>query len=151
MGCKHYFREQLRSRGFRLTPQREIVLDVLHETEGHVTADDVYDRVRAISSAVDISTVYRTLELLRDLDLVAEIDLDSGQRRYELVGVEGPHHHIHCRSCGKLIPLDAEIVQPLVDSLAKSHGFRAEPSHLVIDGLCEECAEAGRSELPSEI
>ena len=145
MGCYEIFREQLRARGFRLTPQREIVLDVLHDMVGHVTADEVYGLVRAISSAVDISTVYRTLELLRDLSLVAEIDLGGEQRRYELLGVEGPHHHIHCRSCGKLIPLEPEAVQPLVDSLARSHGFHADPHHLVIDGLCDECARARQS------
>ena len=150
MGCYEIFREQLRARGFRFTPQREIVLDVLHQTVGHVTADEVYAQARAISPAMDISTVYRTLELLRDLDLVAEIALDGEPRRYELLSLEGPHHHVHCRSCGKLIPLDPEAVQPLVDSLARSHGFHADPHHLVIDGLCEECARSGQSAKPKQ-
>ena len=70
MSCEQVFLEQLRERGFRLTPQREMVLSVMHQIEDFATAEEIYDRVQVLSSAVDISTVYRTLELLQEFHLV---------------------------------------------------------------------------------
>ncbi|HUV95705.1 MAG TPA: transcriptional repressor, partial [Anaerolineae bacterium] len=75
---------ELHDRGFRITPQREMVLASLHHIDGHATVDEIYARVQARSSSVDVSTVYRTLELLKEFRLVAYIDLGDGQHRYEL-------------------------------------------------------------------
>ena len=82
MCCEERFLQQLRERGFRLTPQREMVLHVLHDAEEHASAEELYARVSVLSSAVDISTVYRTLELLEEFHLVASFDLGDGERRY---------------------------------------------------------------------
>jgi len=139
MCCESAFLKQLHDRGLRLTPQREMVLGALHETQGHVTAEDIYARVQHLSSCVDISTVYRTLELLQEFDLVTSLDLGDGQRRYELVGGHGAHYHLLCRSCGKLLRLEQGEIQPLLDHLRQSYGFETEASHLMIPGLCREC------------
>ncbi len=139
MACEKLFLEQLRKRGFRLTPQREMVLSVLHDIEGHATAEEIYAQVQAISSSVDISTVYRTLELLRELDLVAAFDLEDGQRHYELLGVHGPHCHLVCRACGKSVGVAQELVRPLGERLLRDYGFRADLDHLTIQGLCQDC------------
>jgi len=141
LSCEEKFLQQLRERGFRLTPQREMVLHVLHDGEEHATAEDLYARVRVLSSAVDRSTVYRTLELLEKLHLVASFDPGDGQRRYELLTLHRPHHHLHCSGCSKLVTLDAQELQPLLDRLAQAHGFRAQIEHWVIPGLCQECQE----------
>ncbi|MGQ9714939.1 MAG: Fur family transcriptional regulator [Anaerolineae bacterium] len=139
MACEELFLRELRKRGFRLTPQREMVLSALHGIEGHATAEEIYARVRQISSSGDISTVYRTLELLQEFDLVAAFDLEDGQRHYELLGVHGPHCHLVCRACGRTVGVDQEVVWPLGERLLQEYGFRADLDHLTIQGLCLDC------------
>ena len=141
MSCEEYFVERLRQQGYRLTPQRETVLSVLHQMDDMTTAEDIYDRVHIKFKSLDLSTVYRTLDLLVDLGLVVVLDTGEGQRRYELVGVHGMHHHLHCRVCGNVTPADKEAVQPMIDALRQQYGFVAQPGSLTITGLCEECAE----------
>jgi Fur family ferric uptake transcriptional regulator len=149
--CEEKFLQQLRERGFRLTPQREMVLHVLHDAEDHATAEELYARVRVLSSAVDLSTVYRTLELLEDFHLVAAFDLGGGERRYELLTTHHPHHHLHCLGCGKLITLEAQALQPLENHLAQSHGFGAQLDHWVIPGYCQECQASMEQAHPAQV
>jgi Fur family ferric uptake transcriptional regulator len=149
--CEDRFLQQLRDRGFRLTPQREMVLHVLHDAEDHATAEDLYARVRSISSAVDLSTVYRTLELLEKLHLVASFGLGDGERRYELLTVHRPHHHLHCLGCGKLVTVEAQAMQPLLDRLAQAHAFSVQLDHCVISGYCQECQATVSPALPAQV
>lgn len=140
MSCQEAFKAKLKERGFRLTPQREIVLDVLHHTLGHVTAEQVFERVQAVSTAVDISTVYRTLELLQELGLVGVIETaDGGQRRYELLTVHGPHVHLRCAACDQETVVGQDEIVSLLDGLAERYGFHPDLEHLVITGLCQAC------------
>jgi len=142
MACEETFLKELHERGFRLTPQREMVLSVMHEVEGLATADEIYDRVRDLSAAVDISTVYRTLDLLQDFKMVACVDLGDGQHRYELLGVHGPHIHLICQSCGTVTGVQLDQAQPFVDRLLAEHGFVVDLGQLTILGLCRACAAA---------
>jgi Fur family ferric uptake transcriptional regulator len=141
MACEELFVRKLRERGLRLTPQRELVLSALHGTEGLATADEIYGQVHTVSAAVDVSTVYRTLDLLQDLDIVACIDTGDGERRYELLGVHGPHVHLICQSCGAVRGVDLAEVRPLAERLQERYGFVADLGHLSIPGLCCDCAE----------
>ncbi|MCL7452152.1 MAG: transcriptional repressor [Anaerolineae bacterium] len=143
MACEQVFIRQLRERGFRLTPQREMILSVLHDIDGLATADEIYGRVHSISSSVDISTVYRTLDLLQGLDLVSCVDAGDDQRRYELLGVHGPHLHLVCQGCGQVIAADLEMAQAFAERLNVEYGFQAALDHLSIPGLCPACADAG--------
>jgi Fur family transcriptional regulator, ferric uptake regulator len=143
MACEQVFIQQLHERGFRLTPQREMILSVLHEIEGLATADEIYSRVHRMSSSVDISTVYRTLDLLQELDLVSCVDPGDDQRRYELLGVHGPHLHLVCQVCGQVIGADLEIAQAFGERLQARYGFQAALDHLSIPGLCPSCATPG--------
>ena len=138
MSCEKVFLDRLHERGFRLTPQREMVLSVMHEIEGFATAEEIYSRVQELSSSVDISTVYRTLELLKELDLVTENDLGEGRVRYH-VAEKGHHHHLVCRKCGGVMDLDEATLYPLKDVLLHSFGFEADLRHLAISGECSEC------------
>jgi len=142
MSCEQVFLEQLRERGFRLTPQREMVLSVMHQLDNFSTAEEIYDRVQDFSSAVDISTIYRTLELLHEFHLVASIDPGDGQRRYQLLGVHGQHLHLVCRSCGKIIGADLEAVEPLIKGLKEQYGFLVDANDLSMPGLCLTCSTA---------
>jgi Fur family ferric uptake transcriptional regulator len=143
MACEELFRERLRESGFRLTPQREIVLNVLHRLDGTVTAEEIYEQVRVLSSAIDISTVYRTLDLLKGLELVACIGPGNDQHRYELLGTHGPHLHLACRSCDRIVGVDLAEVEPLIAQLRGQYGFEADLGDVTIPGLCRDCRSEG--------
>lgn len=148
MSCEEVFFKQLRERGFRLTPQREMVLSVLHEVEGFVTAEEIYERVGAITSSVDISTVYRTLELLQDFHLVASVDPGDGQRRYELLGLHGQHFHLVCLACGAIVGVEPEAIERFAAQMRDAHGFEIDLEHLSVPGLCRACARGAGAAAP---
>jgi len=139
MSCQNAFMESLRARGFRFTPQREMILEVLHHIPGHSSAEEIYTRVRALSSRVDITTVYRTLELLREMEFVNLIDVGNRGYRYELVGTNPPHPHLVCRSCGDVADLLPQELSPLAECLDRDHGFEAEIQGLTVRGYCAAC------------
>jgi Fur family ferric uptake transcriptional regulator len=141
MACEEVFLEKLRAHGLRLTPQRELILSAMHEMEGLATAEAIYEQVQSITLAVDISTVYRTLDLLQEFDIVACIDPGDGQHRYELLGVHGPHIHLICQSCGKVAGIDVDDARPFAEQIRARYGFAADLDHLSITGLCPTCAE----------
>ncbi|MCJ7737673.1 MAG: transcriptional repressor [Anaerolineae bacterium] len=145
MSCEAAFIKKLRERGFRMTPQREMVLAVLHEVEDFATAEAIHSRVQERSPVVDMSTVYRTLELLEDFQMVAHMDGPDGQRHYELLGIHGLHHHLHCRICGDVTPLPHEETQPLMKHLEHSYGFIVEPESWTFSGFCAVCRSARQS------
>jgi Fur family transcriptional regulator, ferric uptake regulator len=140
MACEQVFIQQLHERGFRLTPQREMILSVLHDIEGLATAEEIYGRVQRLSSSVDISTVYRTLDLLQEFDLVSCVDPGDEQRRYELLGIHGPHMHLVCQACGQVIGADLEVAEAFGQRLLAEYGFQAALDHLSVPGLCAACA-----------
>jgi Fur family ferric uptake transcriptional regulator len=150
MACEAFFLKKLRESGFRLTPQREMTLSVLHRLEGFATAEEIYSQVQRLSSSVNISTVYRTLELLQEFRLVAGVDSADGQRRYILLDVETPHLHLICRQCGQIIGVELEPFEPLMSFLMEQYGFAVEAEQLCLPGLCRECrsaaTETGRRE-----
>jgi Fur family ferric uptake transcriptional regulator len=144
MSCQEAFFKMLRERNFRLTPQREMVLSVMHDMTDFATAEEIFDRVRALSSAVDISTVYRTLDLLQELNLVASVDAGEGQRRYELHGVHADHLHLVCRSCGQIIAAELEPARPLQVYMQEHYAFAVSLEGLELPGLCHACTEQTR-------
>ena len=130
--------ESLREVGYRLTPQRMLIVSIIHDAKGHITAEEIHSRVVKQYPFVDISTVYRTLQLLKKLHLVSETDLGGGRVQYELS--EGSrHHHLVCRRCGATLPLDDEVIEPLRTRLLEKQGFQADMEHFAIFGLCREC------------
>lgn len=143
MSCESAFIQALRERGMRLTPQREMVLAVMHDLTGHATVEDIYRRVQERSAAVDISTVYRTLELLQTLDLLVTLDVPDGQRRYALVSTHGEHVHLVCQGCGRQMHADLAPFEALAEQVAARYGFALATTHLSLPGLCAACQEAG--------
>lgn len=131
--------ELLREQGHRLTPQREMVILALHEADGHLSADDIYARVQAQNPYVDRSTVYRTLELLRDIGLVSQVQIAGDSNRYELA-VRSPHHHLVCKGCKAVLDIDVEEIEGLKRRLSERYGFAADIDHLLVEGYCSACA-----------
>lgn len=142
MACEEIFNQRLRERGFRLTPQREIVLSVMHGIEDYATVEEIFQLVHGQSAAIDISTVYRTLDLLQELDLASCVDRGDGQRVYALEQIEDPHLHLVCRSCGRVIGAELGPADQLLGYLQEQHGFAADLGHLSVPGLCSQCASS---------
>ena len=143
MACEKVFAEQLKRHGLRMTPQREMVLRALHDTPRYATADEILSRVHRISTAVDVSTVYRTLDLLREFGLVAAVDTAGGQTRYDLLGLGLPHLHLVCQGCGGIFVVPMSIADPLLAGLLAQHGFEASLEDVTIPGLCGTCRAGG--------
>ena len=140
MSCEELFLTQLRQRGYRLTPQRELVLLVLHQIGYPASADEIFELVSSQNASVELSTIYRTLDLLASMNLVSIIDAGDKQRLFELVGKEAPHLHLVCRTCGKIIGFESDLLLPLLESIKDSIHFAAEISSLTIPGFCAQCA-----------
>lgn len=130
--------EALRELGYRLTPQRMLILTALQQSSDHVSAEEIHAQVRAKYPHVNISTIYRTLELLKNLGLVTETDLGGGRFRYHYAD-KGHHHHLICERCGATIDVDESLFLPIKRTLLKEYGFRANMSHLAIFGRCQNC------------
>ena len=128
----------LRENGHRLTPQRMLVIEALHDADQHISAEEIYKQLHRRYPYANISTVYRTLELLKGLNLVTETNLGEGYVRYH-VAEKGHHHHLVCHSCGKVIDLEESALHPLKDTLLQKCGFDADLRHLAISGECRGC------------
>ncbi len=134
----HHATQTLQDLGYRLTPQRTLVWDVLRASGGHMSAEEVCAQVQRQFPHVNISTVYRTLELLVQLHLVRETQLGPARRFYE-VEEEVPHHHLVCENCGGVTHVHDEDLGDLHRALAGEQGFTAK--QLTVFGLCADCRE----------
>jgi Fur family ferric uptake transcriptional regulator len=131
------WRERLRESGYRLTPQRELILGAV-ERLGHATPDEVLAEVRTHSTAVNASTVYRTLEVLEELGLVRHAHLSDRAPTYHSI-TEHEHFHLVCRNCRRVISVDPDVLTSLTGRPATDHGFAVDVGHLTIFGTCSEC------------
>ncbi|MFF8832251.1 Fur family transcriptional regulator [Streptomyces sp. NPDC015131] len=131
------WKSDLRQRGYRLTPQRQLVLEAV-DVLGHATPDDILGQVRKTASGVNISTVYRTLELLEELGLVSHAHLGHGAPTYHLAE---RHHHLHlvCRDCSEVIEADVEVATEFTAKLRETFGFDTDLKHFAIFGRCASC------------
>jgi Fe2+ or Zn2+ uptake regulation protein len=136
----------LRRHGYRLTPQRQMILSIIEEAHEHLSVEEIGQRVRARHPFVSLSTIYRTLELLKALDLVREVTLSPGKSSYE-AATGGDHHHLLCRTCGRVIHVSDELLDDLRAQLAARHGFTSLSISLLVTGCCHECRQAA-SESP---
>jgi len=138
MSHHHQVVEALQQIGYRLTPQRMMILDAIADCDGHVSAEEILETVRTAYPYLDISTVYRTLDLLKTLHMVSETDLGRGHAQYELLS-KGLHHHLICTDCGSILDVPNSFFDELRDALDQQFGFHAEVEHLAIFGLCGSC------------
>ncbi len=137
------WRVMLREKGYRLTPQRELVLAAVNEL-AHATPEQVCARVQETASGINISTVYRTLELLEELGLVRHAHLGHGAPSYHPAG---HHHHLHlvCRDCGTVSQVGVDVAGPLTEAVRTAEGFEVDLEHFAIYGRCRGCAMRAQS------
>jgi Fur family ferric uptake transcriptional regulator len=119
-----------------------MILAAIEGSRDHISAEEIYAQVVAKYPHVNISTVYRTLELLKKLGLVYEINLGEGRIRYH-AEKSGHHHHLVCQNCGLEIDIDEATLSPLRETLLRDYGFSAELRHVAIFGLCKRCRRKG--------
>ncbi len=130
-------RETLHRRGMRMTPQRQLVLDALLELE-HATPEQVHQRVQLRTPTVNITTIYRTLELLESLAIVRHTHLGHGAPTYSVH--EHRHVHLVCHHCGNVIEAPCEVMNELRGTLRSRYGFALDASHLALSGICRNCS-----------
>ncbi len=131
--------QALKEQGHRLTPQRQLILEAIEGSEGHVSAESIHARVAAQFPQVNISTVYRTLELLQELGLVTHTHFDDGIAQYHLASAPR-HQHMVCRRCGDEREIEVSVLDPVDRHLRERYGFQADLAHFAIVGLCASCA-----------
>ena len=134
------YQKLMRERGFRVTPQRRIILDAICEGNGHTALEEIYARVQAHSPTINLATVYRTLDFLCGLGLVVAVDI-GGRTVYEIAG-EAPHHHLICRGCGQVQQISHADVLAFLEQIGQANDFQVEMNHLALFGLCAACRPA---------
>ena len=141
MSCETETVQVLRKQGHKATPQRLMILSALRHTDGHLTAGEIFEQVRLDYPYVDISTVYRTLSVLKALRLVSETDMGTGDTSYEWVRQQGRHHHLICRQCDSVASLDHRFFEDLGAEIMAESSFRPDIEHFAIFGVCATCQE----------
>jgi Fur family transcriptional regulator, ferric uptake regulator len=131
-------RDRLHAHGLRATPQRELVLAAVSRLD-HATPEAVWAEVQLADPGVNVSTVYRTLELFEKLGLIRHTHLGRGAATYH-AGFESAHLHLVCEQCGRIAEADVDVAEGLVGRLRASYGFSPDVEHMGIAGVCADCA-----------
>jgi Fur family transcriptional regulator, ferric uptake regulator len=132
---------QLRARGYRVTPQRQLVLEAVARL-GHATPEEIAAQVQQTARGVNISTIYRTLDLLEQIGMVTHTHLTHGAPTYHLA-TDADHVHLVCRDCGKITEVGPDAIGPLISALEGQHGFETDVGHLTVFGRCRNCRAPG--------
>lgn len=138
------FEQILRSRGYRLTNQRRVIVREL-EGERHLSAEEIYDRVKGEHPELGLSTVYRTLDLLHELGIARKEDFGEGYSRYEL-STDRMHHHARCQDCGTVMEFNEELMEYLRLQVERETGFVTEWHEITLHGHCADCTAAALSQ-----
>lgn len=130
----------LRQLGFRITPQREIIIETLAHSDGHLSAEELHQRLQSRSKTINLATVYRTLDLLVEQGYATRL---VGRESKFLYATRQHSRHLHliCRKCGRTYPAEYEGLQPFLEELKKTYGFQVEVEHLTFRGLCSDCSQ----------
>src|ERR1700755_3391216 len=124
--------EQLRARGYRVTPQRQLVLEAVARLD-HATPEEIFAQVQQTARGVNISTIYRTLELLEQIGMVTPTDPRP---------TAADHVPLVCRDCGRVTEIGPDAIRPLITALEERHGFETDVGHLTVFGRCADCRTA---------
>ena len=147
------FKKLLKEKGLKVTNQRLLVLEVLADhRDTHMTAEDIYDLVKEDYPEIGLATIYRTLQLLLNMQLVDRINLDDGCIRYEIGGLfDGEfrhhHHHLICKTCGKVLPFRHDLLDDLERQIEEETGFHVLDHELKFYGQCKECLKKDQDQM----
>ena len=136
----HTLIEDLRQKGYRLTPQREMIINIIAHSESHMSADNIFSQVQERTAAVNIATVYRTLDMLVSEGLVCRTNLGAGKTVYA-TKQHGPHMHLVCKACHEIIDAPHDPLTSLGQQLDEQYNFQADLTHISFFGLCGQCKQ----------
>jgi Fe2+ or Zn2+ uptake regulation protein len=131
--------------GHPLTNQRRLLLELLRHVEGHIDAKELYHRASAKDKSISPATVYRSLNLFKELGLVNEMRLGNIRCYYE-VKQSSEHQHLVCRGCGKVMEFQNPYFQKLIEAVRREHGFKVTKAELYLEGYCPECEEKEKTQ-----
>jgi Fe2+ or Zn2+ uptake regulation protein len=137
MSDEYHSLEPLHARGFRITPQRTVILRVLREADHHLTPTEVCQRAQRALPDLTEATVYRTLAFLTEQGLALAAHVGSGQLVYEIAG--HAHHHLICRACGGTLEIEHELLSELYELFRARTGYQIDSVHTTFFGLCPGC------------
>lgn len=143
------FADLLREKGLKVTEQRLAVLTVLSQrTDSHLTAEEIYDLVRVSSPKIGLATVYRTIQVLLELNIIDRIYLDDGCVRYELGHVyesvdSHHHHHLICTRCGRVMSFQGDLLEEFEQKMEEQTGFQIHDHDVKLYGYCADCLKEG--------
>lgn len=140
MSCVSEYAPQLRSRGFRMTPQRSAILHVLRHAGTHLSPREVYQRAKLNLPGLTEPTVYRTLDFLADNGFARPAQTANGHLRYQIAGND--HHHVVCRKCGDEVEIGHAVLETLYRKLESTSGYLRIDSHMTFFGICPACQKA---------
>jgi Fe2+ or Zn2+ uptake regulation protein len=144
-----HLRDAFRAAGRRLTSQRRLILEVLQESDEHLDAELLYERAKVRDADVSLATVYRTLAVLKEMDLVEEHRLGEEHCHYEAVRAE-PHYHFTCLNCGQVLEFDTPLVKRIERELSEAEGVCVVNTHLHLIGFCAQCKENAGGQCSNE-
>ena len=138
--------DKLKEREYKLTIRRELILKVLLENgDKHLSAEEVYNLVKKKAPDMGLATVYRTLELFHEFEIIHAMDFGDGRKRYEFGWKEGQnhhhHHHLVCTKCGSITEVNEDLLEELESRVNKQHNFIIKDHQLKIFGICKKCTE----------
>lgn len=135
---------KLKEHGYKLTPQRRAIVDIIIKKEGkHLTVEELYDLVKVDCPEIGLATVYRTVQLLEAVGILSRINLNDGCNRYELIHEyeNHQHHHLICTNCGKIIEVEGDLLENLEHIVEEEYEFVIKNHSVKFYGLCKECAK----------
>jgi Fur family transcriptional regulator, ferric uptake regulator len=138
MSCENSTIDTLKNIDHRLTPQRLLLLSAIRHSGEHVTVTQIYDEVKTSYPFIDISTVYRNVNILRELRLISEIHRPDGEHLYEWVGTN-IHIHTVCRVCNSMQEINSQYLDSVTEDVLSDFGFKIDADHLAISGICSAC------------
>lgn len=135
-------KEDLKQKGYKLTPQRRAIVDTIIDNEGkHLTAEEIYDEVKKVCPEIGLATVYRTIILLEELSVICRLDLNDGCSRYELIHKDEMHrhHHLVCNICSRVQEVQDDLLDELEEGIETEYGFKILDHSVKFFGICDEC------------
>lgn len=135
-------KEELKKKGYKLTPQRRAIVDTIVDSEGkHLTAEEIYDEVKKNCPEIGLATVYRTILLLEEIGIVSRLHLNDGCSRYELVHSDERHrhHHLVCNICNSVIEVEDDLLEELEENIEENYNFKIVDHSVKFYGVCSKC------------
>jgi Fur family ferric uptake transcriptional regulator len=143
MSCGDQLKENLRKAGYRVTPQRAVILETIAHMEGHHSAQEVYEIAQDRLPGLNIATVYRTLDTLHHAGFIDLFPSSADATLFAFHDDTNIHCHLHCVQCGQVLEVEIEPFRPLALEIERDSKFRIHLSHITLRGVCSGCLKQG--------